>query len=196
MKPFISTRLTGTVNLNAARWKIPRKQVRGHGGGGILRSLGGIGANMRRVTAIRRAGEWPANAAADRVVLDSGDRHRRRIVLEGECGTSVLLDSDQPVLLRDGDGLILDDGAVLAVVGACESLLELAVRSPAELVRLAWHVGNRHADLQVEGDRLRIRRDHVLEEMAIGLGATVAVVEAVFNPEGAAERDRDGYHHD
>jgi urease accessory protein len=150
---------------------------------------------MRRVTAIRRAGEWAASAAADRVVLDAGDRHRRRRVLEGEHGLAMLLDRPQPVLLRDGDGLVLDDGSIVAVVGAPEPLLELAARSPSGLVRLAWHIGNRHAEVQVAGERLRIRRDHVLEQMAAGLGATVAPVEAPFDPETATEHGRDGHDH-
>ena len=68
--------------------------------------------------------------------------------------------------LRDGDGIVLDDGAVVLVAGQAEPLAEIAARTPLELVRLAWHLGNRHTDVQIVGERLRIRRDHVLEEMA------------------------------
>jgi urease accessory protein len=138
---------------------------------------------MRRVVGLRRAGEWNAAAAADRVVLDAGDRHRRRIVLRGERGTAILLDWPQPVLLKNGDGLALDDGTVAQVIGAPEPLVELTGRTPLQLLRLAWHIGNRHAELQVCGGRLRIRRDHVLEEMATGLGATIVAIEAPFDPE-------------
>ena len=53
-------------------------------------------------------------------------------------------------------------------------------------MRLAWHLGNRHTDVQIVGDRLRIRRDHVLEEMLRGLGAHVAPLEAPFDPETGA----------
>ena len=52
-----------------------------------------------------------------------------------------------------------------------------------ELARLAWHLGNRHTDVQMVGERLRIRRDHVLEEMLDGLGAHLTPIEAPFDPE-------------
>lgn len=138
---------------------------------------------MQRVTDIRHAGAWDAGAAIDRVLLDSGDRHRRRAVLTGERGTSILLDRPQPVSLRDGDGLVLEDGAIVAVAGEPEALAEIGVYAPRMLVSLAWHLGNRHTDVQISGDRIRIRRDHVLEEMVTGLGASVTSVEAPFDPE-------------
>ena len=106
-------------------------------------------ADMRRVAEIRQAGKWDAVAAIDRVVLDSADRRRRRVVLTGERGTAVLVDLPQPVMLKDGDGLVLDDGAIMQVVGQPESLLELGMRTPLQLVRLAWHLGNRHTDVQI-----------------------------------------------
>jgi urease accessory protein len=98
------------------------------------------------------------------------------------------------VLLKDGDGLALDDGAIVAVVGEREALLELGTGSPLQLVRLAWHIGNRHADVQIAGNRLRIRRDHVLGEMAAGLGATVTPIDASFDPE-AASPNHHGHDH-
>jgi urease accessory protein len=54
------------------------------------------------------------------------------------------------------------------------------------MARLAWHLGNRHAEVQIVGDKLRIRRDHVLEEMLAGLGAVVTPIEAPFDPERGA----------
>ena len=97
-------------------------------------------------------------------------------------------------MLKDGDGLVLDDGAIVQVVGQPEPLLELGMRTPLALVRLAWHLGNRHTDVQISGERLRIRRDHVLEDMAAGLGATVTPVEAPFDPEAGAPHGHE--HHD
>src|SRR5215510_12082800 len=116
---------------------------------------------MKRGFAIRRAGLWNPATALDRVVLDAGDRHRRRIVLRAERGMDFLLDLDEPVALRDGDGIVLDDGAIVLVTGAAEPLLEIAAPTPLGLIRLAWHMGNRHTNVQVVGDRLRIRHDHV-----------------------------------
>jgi urease accessory protein len=120
------------------------------------------------------------------VALDAGERHRRRVVLRGEKGTQFLLDLPQATVLRDGDGLVLDDGSIVLVSGKCEPLVEVAAASPQELARLAWHIGNRHTDLQIVGERLRIRRDHVLEEMLRGLGALLVPIEAPFEPEAGA----------
>ncbi len=141
---------------------------------------------MKRASQTRSAGSWDDKAAIDRVVLDAGERHRRRVVLTGECGTVFLLDLPQAVALRDGDGLVLDDGSVIRVTGKPEPLIEIVARTPHELARLAWHIGNRHVDMQVAGDRLRIRRDHVLEAMLRGLGAQLIPVEAPFDPEPGA----------
>ena len=138
---------------------------------------------MHRVSTIKPAGQWNAANAADRVVLDAGDRNRRRIVLTGEKGTEFLLDFPKPVNLRDGDGLVLDDGSMVLVAGEQEQLIEISAGSALEAVRLAWHLGNRHTDVQIVADKIRIRRDHVLEDMLRGLGAKLTSVEAPFDPE-------------
>ena len=141
---------------------------------------------MHRVTSINSAGQWNTADAADRVVLDAGDRQRRRIVFKGEKGTEFLLDFEKPVTLHDGDGLMLADGCMVLVMGAHEKLVEISAGSALDCVRLAWHLGNRHTDVQIVGDRLRIRRDHVLEDMLRGLGATLNALEAPFDPEAPA----------
>ncbi len=138
---------------------------------------------MRRVSEIKRAGEWDAGAAADRVMLDAGERHLRRVVLDAERGTRFLVDLPRPVQLCDGDALLLDDGTLVAVAGAHELLIEIAGHGALDTVRLAWHLGNRHTDVQVAGDRLRIRHDHVLEKMLRGLGAHLTNIDAPFDPE-------------
>ena len=140
----------------------------------------------RRIFALRSAGSFAAADAIDRVVLDADDRQRRRIVLSGERGTRLLLDFEKPVTLRDGDGLMLEDGSVVLVAGQAEPLVEISARTPADFVRLAWHIGNRHTDAQFTDKAFRIRRDHVLEEMVKGLGASTMLVEASFEPEPAA----------
>ena len=145
---------------------------------------------MRRASVIKRVGEWDA-AAIDRVVLDAGDRQRRRMVLTGEQGTVFLLDLAKPETLHDGDALVLDDGAVVHVTGLPERLVEVAAGTPLALVRLAWHLGNRHTDVQIMRETLRIRRDHVLEEMVSGLGAKLTPLEAPFDPEAGSHNARD-----
>jgi len=142
---------------------------------------------VRRGIAIKSAGAWEAREAIDSVVLDADERQRRRIVLTGENGTTVLLDLERSVALRDGDGLVLDDGAVVEVRGVTEGLIEVAGLSATDLLRFSWHIGNRHTDLQIVGDRLRIRRDHVLESMLAQLGADLAPVDAPFDPEAVPQ---------
>src|SRR5262245_22345036 len=141
---------------------------------------------MQRACEIKPAGTWNEAVAVDRVVLDAGERHRRRIVLTGEGGITFLLDLAHAAALKDGDGLMLDDGAIVRVAGKPEPLIEIAADSAAALARLAWHIGNRHTDMQVVGERLRIRRDHVLEDMLRRLGARLTPIEAPFDPESGA----------
>jgi urease accessory protein len=141
---------------------------------------------VKRALDIRRCGDWGAAGAIDRVTLAADDRHRRRLVMTGEAGTRFLLDLPQATLLRDGDGLVLDDGSIVRVVGKPEPLVEIAASDAAARLRIAWHIGNRHVEVQVIGDRLRIRRDHVLEAMLRGLGATLTPLEAPFDPEQGA----------
>jgi urease accessory protein len=81
---------------------------------------------------------------------------------------------------------VLDDGGIVRIVGRPEALIEIAAADSHELARLAWHIGNRHIDVQIVGDRLRIRRDHVIEDMLRGLGARLAPVDAPFDPEQGA----------
>jgi urease accessory protein len=107
-------------------------------------------------------------------------------VLTGEGGTSFLLDLPHATILRDGDGLVLDDGSIVRVAGKRELLVEVTAQTPRELARLAWHIGNRHTDVEIIGERLRIRCDAVLEDMLRGLGAQLSPVEAPFEPEQLA----------
>ena len=151
---------------------------------------------MRRACEIRTAGSWNVATAIDHVVLDAHERHRRRIALTGEGGTAFLLDLPQATPLKEGDGLVLEDGAIVRVAGKAEPLLEITAASPHQLARLAWHIGNRHAEVQVVGDRLRIRRDRVLEDMLRGLGARLTAIEVPFDPEHGAYGHGQQYHHD
>jgi urease accessory protein len=152
-------------------------------------------AQLRRGTEIKPAGVWNAVEAIDCVVLDADDRQRRRIVLTGEKGTTFLLDLENPATLRDGDGLVLDDGSIVAVRGIAEELTEIAASSAFDLVRFAWHIGNRHTALQVTDQKLRIRRDHVLEAMLRQIGAVLTPVDAPFDPEAGARSDHGADHH-
>jgi len=149
---------------------------------------------MRRATRIQPAGSFDASTAVDRVVLDADERHRRRTVLTGESGTKFLLDLEHAAALKDGDGLVLDDGSIVTVAGRPEPLIEIEAKSPLDLLRLAWHLGNRHTQVEIVGARLRIRRDHVLESMVAGLGGKLTPVEAPFEPEAGAHAQGEHAH--
>ncbi len=140
---------------------------------------------MIRATQVVPAGEW-TDQPTDCVVLDFDDRHRRRTAMTGVQGLAFLLDLHEAVMLRGGDALRLDDGRLVEVVAAPEALVEVRGRGPGDLVRLAWHVGNRHLPAQVTPAAIRIRRDHVIEDMLRGLGAKLVAIEAPFDPEGGA----------
>jgi urease accessory protein len=146
---------------------------------------------VKRASQVLRAGAWRTGDATDRVVLYADERFRRRIVMTGEHGGKFLLDLPEVTALHDGDGLWLDDGAVIAVVARPERLVEIAAHGAAEqtaviMARLAWHLGNRHTEIEIACGKLRMRRDHVLEEMLIGLGAVLTPIEAPFEPERGA----------
>jgi urease accessory protein len=141
---------------------------------------------MKIAGEVRAAGTWDVTAAVDYVILDADERHRRRIMMTGEGGTRFLLDLDRPAQLADGDGLVIADGSIVRVVAKPEKLVEVSAASPRDRLRIAWHIGNRHTDVEVLGEALRIRRDHVLEEMLRGLGANLVPVEAPFQPESGA----------
>lgn len=140
---------------------------------------------MIRATAVIGQYNW-IEAAIDTVVLDFDDRHRRRMVMTGTRGLEFLLDLENAVALRGGDALVLEDGRRVEVVAAPEPLIEIRGTDPGHLVRLAWHLGNRHLPTQIMAKGLRIRRDHVIEDMVKGLGARVIEIEAPFDPEGGA----------
>lgn len=157
---------------------------------------------MIRATRIHAAGQW-SGEPTDRIVLDYDRRHRRRLAMTAAGGLEFLLDLAQAVPLKDGDGLVLDDGRVVIVAAASEPLAEVTTKTHDELLRVAWHLGNRHLPTQLLGDRLRIRHDPVIEHMVAHLGAAVTHIDAPFDPEGGAyshgHADHDptqGHHHD
>ena len=148
---------------------------------------------MIRASQVRARHRW-TDAPADTVVLGFDDRHRRRMAMTGTRGLEFLLDLENAVVLRGGDALVLDDGRLIEVVAAPEPLVEIRGNDPHHLVRVAWHLGNRHLPTQIMAKALRIRRDHVIEAMVKGLGARVIEIEAPFDPEGGAYAG-DGHAH-
>ena len=146
---------------------------------------------MQRASIHRPAGHWPKEQAAGSLTLDFDARHRRRIRLPVDQGEDVLLDLSKAVAMADGDGLQLEDGRWLKVQAAAEMLVEVRHKDPYQLMRLAWHLGNRHVTTEIRGEVLRIRPDHVIEDMLHGFGADLITVQAPFQAEGGAYSGHD-----
>jgi urease accessory protein len=149
-----------------------------------------------RAGSVLPAGQWEDAREIDHVLVDYDRRHRRRILLRTEGGRDVLLDLPHAARLRHGDGLQLDDGGIVRVAARPERLAEIHAHDAGELVRIAWHLGNRHLPVQLLGERIRIRTDHVIEEMVELLGGHVEHVQAAFDPESGAYAGGHSHSHD
>jgi urease accessory protein len=148
---------------------------------------------MLRAISVLSAGTWDAARPTDTVLLDFDLRHRRRLMLHTEAGRALLLDLPRTVRLQHGDGLVLESGDIVCVRAKPEPLLEIHAHEPGALVRIAWHLGNRHLPVQFLPNRIRIRPDHVITEMVQALGGHIDSVEAAFDPELGAYAS--GHHH-
>ncbi|MEP5758937.1 MAG: urease accessory protein UreE [Litoreibacter sp.] len=134
---------------------------------------------LKTATGIRTGADA---SVQDTVSLTYEDRLLRRKRLTSDQGTPFLVDLPSVTNLRDGDAFEFDDGAAVGIVAADELLLEIR----GDLVRLAWHIGNRHTPCQIEDDCILIAHDHVIADMLRGLGATVVETTRPFSPEGGA----------
>lgn len=147
---------------------------------------------MRLVTEILRAGQWAPETATDSLCLDYDQRYRRRLRYTAVGGTDLLLDLPTATVLLPGDGLKLDDGSMVLVDAAPEALMEVTAPDTTTLIRLAWHIGNRHLAAQLEECRIVIREDHVISSMLLGLGAAVRSFNGTFSPESGAYHEHGG----
>jgi urease accessory protein len=141
---------------------------------------------MIRATAVVPRAAVRPERVADRITLDHGDRHRRRIALTGQCGLAFLLDLDKAAVINDGDAVALEDGRLVEVRAAPERLVEIACDAPLLLKRVIWHLGNRHVPAEITDDAVYIAEDHVLIDMVRGLGAKARLVHRPFRPERGA----------
>ena len=144
----------------------------------------------------RLLGHWPAEDAAGSLTLDFDARYRRRMRLTSDQGEEILLDLPKAVAMADGDGLQLDDGRWIRIQAATELVVEVRHPDLRQLVRVAWHLGNRHLPTEIRDPVLRIRPDHVIEEMLRRFGAELTHLRASFQPEGGAYGEGRGHHHE
>jgi urease accessory protein len=150
---------------------------------------------MLRATSVVRKAAVKADRVVETLTLDHEDRTRRRLALKGDGGLDILLDLDKPTGLNDGDAVKLEDGRLVLVRAAPQSLLEIRADNPLRLMRVAWHIGNRHTPAEITADAVYIENDHVLAEMVRGQGCSMAMVERPFQPErGAYDHGHDDHH--
>lgn len=122
----------------------------------------------------------------DEAVLSYDQRERCRLRVTLASGVAAALFLPRGSVLRDGDLLTGPEGAVVRVRAALEATYRISAQDGTALVRCAFHLGNRHGQVQIGADHLRIRADPVLREMLAGLGATVTEELAAFHPEPGA----------
>jgi len=121
-------------------------------------------------------------------------RSRLRVTLDD--GRSAGLFLPRGTLLRGGDRLGSENGLVIEIIAADESVSTVHCDDLARLARAAYHLGNRHIPLQVEHGWLRYQHDHVLDDMLRQMGLDPVTEQAPFEPEaGAYQQDTHGHHH-
>jgi urease accessory protein len=113
-------------------------------------------------------------------------RQKTRLRAQLASGEEVGLMLPRGEVLRGGDLVVASDGRVIEVVAEPEAVLHVTCDTPEDLLRAAYHLGNRHVPVQVGEGFLRLAADHVLEGMLAGLGAKVAAMQAPFEPEAGA----------
>ncbi len=128
----------------------------------------------------------PSAAVADRLCLTYEQRTRSRLLVRLDSGAEAAVVLPRGTHLRDGDRLQAEDGRVVVVVAARESLLEARIDDATRLARAAYHLGNRHVAVQICDGALRISDDTVLERMLANLDLAPFRIDAPFEPEGGA----------
>ncbi|MDN3522305.1 urease accessory protein UreE [Halomonas ramblicola] len=152
---------------------------------------------MLRLT--ERLGPIAADRASDTLTLPYERRMLGRLKATSDAGRELGLFLDRGPVLRDGEGLGAASGEVVIVRAAVEPVVTARVVAGLPLARLAYHLGNRHVQLALgedaRGGFVRFPPDHVLEELAERLGASLERVDAPFDPEPGAYRQPGGHSH-
>ncbi len=129
----------------------------------------------------------------EHLVLPFELRQKCRFNAQLASGADVTVVLARGGMLRDGDCLLMQDGRTVCVVAAPERLLRVTAGDAASLARAAYHLGNRHAAVEIGADFLQLPYDHVLADMLAQLGVQIGEVTAPFQPERGAYSG--GHHH-
>lgn len=131
-----------------------------------------------------------------RVSLNFEQRQKSRGRATTDSGEDVAWFLARAHILADGDCLQAEDGNIVQVIAAPETLSEVQCEDTLLLTKAAYHLGNRHVPLQITGSTLSYQHDHVLDAMVEGLGLQVCCVNKPFHPEpGAYHTHGNGHSH-
>ena len=119
----------------------------------------------------------------DTITLNYNDRFIRRKKLVSDNNLEFLVNLPETISVNKDDGFLLDDGNVILIKNAKETLIEI---KSEDLINLAWHIGNRHIPCQIETNRLLIHEDKVIENLIVRLGGSIKKISEEFSPEGGA----------
>jgi len=133
-------------------------------------------------------------AASEQLVLPFDLRQKSRLRTQLASGAEVGLFLERGIVLRGGDLLLAENGTVIEVVAALETVSTVREADSTQLARAGYHLGNRHVPVQIGDGWLRYGHDHVLDDMVRGLGLTVVVEQAPFEPEAGAYGHSHGTH--
>ena len=138
-----------------------------------------------------------ASPAAEQLVLPFELRQKSRLRARVASGLEVGLFLERGIVLRGGDLLLAEDGTVVEVVAALETVSTVRDTDATRLARAGYHLGNRHVPVEIGSGWLRYGHDHVLDDMVRGLGLSVVVEQAPFEPEaGAYGHSHSGHSHE
>jgi urease accessory protein len=118
------------------------------------------------------------------LTFDTRQKSRFRATLKN--GTDIGADLPRTGILRSGSFIATVEGSILRVDAKPERLMQVIAPTAFDLLKAAYHLGNRHVPLMLTPTALYFEPDHVLAEMVIGLGLTVAEVDHPFEPESGA----------
>ena len=120
------------------------------------------------------------------VELSFDTRQKSRFRATLASGIDIGADLPRTGILRSGSFIATEQGDLLRVDAKPERLMQVTANSEFELLKAAYHLGNRHVPLMLTPSALYFEPDHVLAEMVEGLGLVVAEVEHPFEPESGA----------
>ena len=127
---------------------------------------------------------------ASTLELDWDTRQKSRFDGVDSLGRALGVFLPRGTLVRGGDVLVAEDGTMVRVIAAPQGVLRITActshGSPFDLIRAAYHLGNRHVPIELKPDHLKIEPDHVLADMLRAMHLIVNNVSEAFEPEGGA----------